>query len=71
MKKHQHYSHGRFDGAVADVYYNANTPVPALYSPAKLQSGIVAKFSKKMGAHGLGSMPFCVEPPGVISLRLG
>jgi len=53
MKKHQHYSHGRFDGAVADLYYNANAPVPALYSPAKLQSGIVAKFSKKMGAHGL------------------
>jgi hypothetical protein len=26
-------------------------PVPALYSPTKLQSGIVAKFSKKSGAH--------------------
>jgi hypothetical protein len=43
-----------FDGAMADVYYDANAPVPALYSPAKLQSGIVAKFSKKIRrAHGL------------------
>ncbi|WP_058088895.1 hypothetical protein [Aquabacterium parvum] len=55
MKKHEHYRHGGFDGALADVYYNANAPLPALYSPTKLQSGIVAKFSKKMGAHGVTS----------------
>ena len=53
MKKHEHYKHGGFDGAMADVYYDANAPLPALYSPTKLQSGIVAKFSKTMAAHGL------------------
>ena len=53
MKKHEHYKHGGFGGAMADVYYDANAPLPALYSPNKLQSGIAAKFSKKMAAHGL------------------
>ena len=53
MKKHEHYKHGGFDGAMADVYYDANAPLPALYFPTKLQSGIVTKFSKTMAAHGL------------------
>ena len=55
MKKQEHYKHGGFEGALANVYYNANAPLPAMYSPSKLQSGIVAKFSKKMGAHGVTS----------------
>ena len=55
MDKREHFKHGGFDGAMADVYYDANAPLPALYSPAKLQSGIIAKFSKKIGTHGLGT----------------
>ena len=53
MDKREHFKHGGFDGAMADVYYDANAPLPALYSPTKLQSGIVAKFSKKSGAQRL------------------
>ena len=61
MKKHEHYKHGGFDGAMADVYYDANAPLPALYSPTKLQSGIVTKFSKTMAAHGLTTTLGCVK----------